>query len=80
MASRRGSGQNIWNRHEDMLRACFLCGDRVRSLISLARGVEERWPFVLFVPQHAMLSPLRESPAYHVLLTSLGFRRGRRLR
>jgi DNA-binding winged helix-turn-helix (wHTH) protein/tetratricopeptide (TPR) repeat protein len=57
--------------HEDAMRACLLAGSRLRAVRALAKDAEERWPYVLFVPHHAMFGPLREDPAYGALLSRL---------
>jgi DNA-binding winged helix-turn-helix (wHTH) protein/tetratricopeptide (TPR) repeat protein len=58
--------------HEEAVRACLLAGSRLRALTALVKDAEERWPYVLFVPHHAMLGPLRDDPAYGALLSRLG--------
>jgi DNA-binding winged helix-turn-helix (wHTH) protein/tetratricopeptide (TPR) repeat protein len=53
------------------LRACLLGGETERAARELATAVDARRPFVVFVPQDAILEPLRERAAFRAILERL---------
>jgi DNA-binding winged helix-turn-helix (wHTH) protein/tetratricopeptide (TPR) repeat protein len=57
---------------EAVLRACLSSGHPSLADAALGAGLEQRWPFVVFVPHDAFTAPLRELSGYRALLTRLG--------